>query len=88
MKISITERAREYGYVFWTKKMENEMNSFLGEAKKVDVWFNDSHLGEKNIDRKYRRISIGYKNTRTLPLKDKAFVLEFDGNGSLRIKTQ
>ena len=29
--------------------------------------FNGFDLGEKNIDRKYHRISLGYKLTRALP---------------------
>jgi len=85
LTIPISERARHYGYVIWSKKMDYEVRSFLGKMNKAEVWFESSLLGEKNIDWKYRRISIGYARTRKLPLDVKEFVLNFDKKGALKI---
>ena len=85
IEIHISDRAREYGYVIWDKKSDQIFRDFFGAQDKVSVWFNSSFLGDKKIDMKYRRISVGYKNTRTLPLKFTKFVLEFDKDGALKI---
>jgi hypothetical protein len=85
LKIEITDRARKYGYLYWTAPMDAEIKSFFGSIQKIDVWFNDSFLGIKNIDFTYRRISIGWKQTRALPKSNKNFVLSLDGQNNLRV---
>ena len=86
MEIPISDRSRKYGYLFWTKKMEPDVQSFLGKRQKIEIWFEDSYLGEKNIDWTHRRISIGYARTRDLSKKIKSFNLNVDDKGALKIK--
>lgn len=86
--LPITDRAREYGYVFWDKKTDQMLRDFLGERDSVSVWFNSTFIGERKIDFKYRRISVGYRFTRGLPLKFTKFVLELDMNGALKVSCQ
>ena len=85
IEIQISERSREYGYVFWDKKSDELVDKFLDQKEVVEVWFKNSYLGKKKIDRKYRRISIGYRNTRALPLQYTKFILEIDQSGALKI---
>ena len=86
LEIPISERARRWGYVFWTKKMDKEVRPFLNKHQRIDVWFDDSKLGLKNIDYENRRISVGYKLTRPLPAEISTFVLSLDKKGVLKIK--
>lgn len=88
LRLPITERARRFGYVFWNHKMDDAVRAFLGDRQMVEVWFDDSKLGEKNIDWLARRISVGYSRTRVLPDSVKEFSLKFDKKGSLRITCQ
>jgi len=88
LKLPITERARKYGYIIWPKVMDRDIYGFLGEIEKAEIWFENSLLGEKNIDWKHRRISIGYTRTRTLPANVMNFVLKFDKKRTLKITCQ
>jgi len=85
IEIPISNRARQYGYIFWAKTMDPEVKKFLGKREKVDVWFEDSNIGTKNVDWKYRRISVGHRQTRRLSAKVSSFQLRFDKKGVLRI---
>ena len=88
LQIPITDRARKWGYVFWSKKLDRDVLPFLGQRQQVDVWFEHSNLGTKNVDYDHRRISIGYKLTRKLPANVSTFVLSIDRNGKLTVKCQ
>ena len=87
MKIEITKRAREYGYIFWPKNRDGEISSFLGDLQNVNLIFNGEKLGEKNVDWKNRRISVGYKNTRILPKDIKSYSLVLDKPNKLKVDT-
>lgn len=43
----------------------------------VDVCFNGFNIGKKNIDRRYHRISLGYKLTRALPKEHDTFSVSY-----------
>lgn len=86
LEVPLMETARKWGYVRWRATMDKEVRSFLRGKNRVDVWFEDSHLGVKNVDYDHRRISVGYARTRKLPGTVRAFVLSFDSKGMLRVK--
>ena len=88
LTLPINDRSRKYGYIIWKKQMDKEVAIFLGDRKEVEVCFNDSLIGSKKIDWKFRRISIGYSRTRNLPINSKEFLLKFDEKGRLRISCQ
>lgn len=88
IQIKIADRARKYGYVFWTKELDSEVKSFFGDRATVEVDFEGAALGKKNIDWKNRRISIGWRWTRRLLRSKKVFRMTFDGRSSVRIECQ
>lgn len=67
MKIPISDRARRFGYIFWTKALDAGVRNALGTQESVRLVFNGQDLGEKRIDWQRRRISIGQSRTRALP---------------------
>lgn len=86
LKIPITERCRKYGYVYWRKKLDEEVRSFLNEAKTVDVLFNNTPLGLRVVDYQFRRISIGATKTHVIERSCVTFELSFSTEGRLIIK--
>lgn len=65
--IAITKGARQFGYLIWNNKNGVEIEKLLKGSERIHVKFNGLDLGEKNIDSKYHRISLGYKLTRAIP---------------------
>jgi hypothetical protein len=88
LEIPISERAREYGYIFWPYRMDEKVRQFFGDCDGVVVMFEDSNLGEKRIDWEFRRISLGYKQTKGLDESLRVFKLTFLRNGRLQVKCQ
>ena len=86
MNINITKGARQYGYLIWNNKMDADIEKLLTGLAVVDVCFNGFNLGTKNIDRKYHRISLGYKLTRALPKEHDTFSLSYI-DGVLEVKS-
>jgi len=86
VEVEITERARRYGYVFWKIRQDEEMAALLGKREAVDVTFMNAEHGKKKIDWKYRRISIGWRWTRSLPESKKVFILKFSKSNRLEIQ--
>ena len=86
MNIHITKRARQYGYLIWNKKMDTDIEKMLVGLTAVNICFNGFNLGEKNIDRKYHRISLGYKLTRALPKEHDTFSVSYI-DGVLEVKS-
>ena len=87
MKIEITQRVRQYGYFIWKKSQDEKMINLLGDGRaKVHLIFDNAILGEKNVDWKNRRISIGWRWTRALPEAKKYFVVSFQKPNTLEIK--
>ena len=86
MNIPITKTARQYGYLIWNSKLDMDIEKILGELSSVPILFNDFFLGEKRIDKKYRRISLGYKLTRALKESHDTFSISYL-NGVLEVIT-
>lgn len=86
MNIHITKGARQYGYLIWNNKMDTDIEKMLTGLTVVDVCFNGFNLGKKNIDRKYHRISLGYKLTRALPEEHDTFSISYI-DGVLEVKS-
>ncbi len=87
MKVRITKSARQFGYVIWNSKNADEIDKMLGGKSDIDVNFNGFSLGKKTIDRKYYRISIGYKFTRALPETARFYYIELK-DGILEVTTK
>ncbi len=75
MTLTITKSARQFGYVIWSNKTDAAIKKLVGERNTITVYFNGFVIGEKVIDWKYHRISIGYKFTRALPETAKVYRL-------------
>ena len=86
MNIPITKGAKQYGYLIWNQKTESEIEALLSGLETVNVRFNNFNLGEKNIDRKYHRISLGYKLTRALPIDHNMYDIKMN-NGILEVNS-
>ena len=86
MKLPITKSGRKYGYIIWNLKNSMEMEKMLHGMDSVPIIFNGFVLGQKSIDRRYHRISLGYKLTRALPLDQTTFILNIE-NGALEVTT-
>lgn len=86
MDIHITKGARRYGYLIWNNQTDVDMEKMLVGLSEVDVRFNGFMLGKKNIDRKYHRISLGYKLTRALPYEHDTFSISYI-DGVLEVKS-
>jgi|BioPla2DNA2_1021312.scaffolds.fasta_scaffold11119_2 hypothetical protein len=80
MEILITKGARKYGYIIWNKSHNEEMEKILAGKESVEVHFNGFNLGEKSIDRKYYRISLGYKLTRAMPKEHDTYSVNLKNN--------
>lgn len=86
MNIHITKGARQYGYLIWNNKTDAEVEKMLSGLSVVSVCLNGFNIGEKNIDRKYHRISVGYKFTRALPIEHDTFSVSYV-DGVLEVKS-
>lgn len=86
MNIPIKKSSRQFGYLIWDKKHDPEFKKMIGERSSVNVVFNGFILGEKKIDKKYYRISLGYKFTRALPSNHNMFDVKFN-NDSLEVNS-
>ena len=86
MIIPITKSARQYGYVIWNSTNSADVDKLFGGKKSIHVHFNDFDIGEKSIDWKFHRISIGYKFTRALPESAKSYMIDVK-RGILEVTT-
>lgn len=86
MNVKITKGARQFGYLIWNSKNNSEMEKLLEGKESVRVNFNGFDLGMKNVDRKYHRISLGYKLTRALPATHDTFRVKIN-NAILEVKS-
>ena len=86
IKLPITKSARKFGYFIWNWKTNQEIERILSGKDKVHVFLNGFDLGEKNIDRKYHRISLGFKFTRALPESHDYYAVT-EENGKLEVTT-
>lgn len=86
MEIPITKSARQFGYLIWNKRYYSELDNRLKGYEKIKVNFNGFDLGEKSIDRKFHRISLGYKFTRAVDTNHNMFSVEVK-DGVLEVRT-
>lgn len=86
LSLPILNRARKWGYIFWKKENDLDVRNYLKEIDEVNVIFEGKEIGKKRIDWNYRRISIGWKNTRNLAPDKKEFVLTLYKDGRLVVK--
>lgn len=86
VRIPISDRARKYGYVIWPKKLEAEVKAILPQQESIVVTFNDQSIGERRIDWKYRRISVGPSHTRCLPDNVSTFEVSAPSAGKVAVK--
>ncbi|MBT8898968.1 hypothetical protein ACXO2Y_07100 [Lactobacillus delbrueckii subsp. bulgaricus] len=84
--LPITKSARQFGYLIWNSKYDTELESMFAGKDQIQVHFNGFDLGEKHIDRKYHRISLGFKFTKALPPDQNSFSINVN-KGILEIKT-
>lgn len=87
MLLPITNTARKYGYIIWSKK-NTEFAEMLKGLDYVDVYFNGLNIGKKKIDWKHNRISIGYKFTRALPDNVKNYSITIENKSILRVECE
>lgn len=86
MNFEITKSARQFGYLIWNMKNGKELEKLLEKYDDIEVTFNGFELGKKNIDKKYHRISLGYKLTRAMPQKHNYYFVEIN-EGVLEVKS-
>ena len=86
LKVPITNRARQYGYFIWPAKQDEEIKRVFRGVSKIDVWFESSYLGEKNIDWRNRRVSLGPRQTRSVAPESSVYLLTRRKDGSFGIK--
>lgn len=88
LTIPISPRARRFGYIIWPKRMQEEVRGVLGDVERVAVVFHGRELGERRIDWKYSRISVGRSNTRDLVPGASSFGLRLVDDGKLLVETE
>lgn len=85
LQIPITERARKYGYIYWPASMDAQIVEFLQSKKAVTIVYEGAEHGKKNVDWPHRRISIGYRWTRSISEEADWFVLSWDNSKRLKV---
>ena len=85
LSIPITERARKYGYIIWSHKMDTQIRGLFDGCDTIDVVFENVRLGPKRIDWKYRRISVGPVQTRRISPSATVFGMRSLGSGSVEV---
>lgn len=88
IELPITPRARTYGYIFWQKKMEDEIISAFKGKETVTVMLNTKNIGEKSVSYKYRRLSLGPTVlSREIPEDHTIFCIKLRGS-TLSVSTK
>jgi hypothetical protein len=59
MIVPITDRARKFGYLIWPSAADQDLRALLGDSQTVALCFQGVDLGNKTVDWKHRRISLG-----------------------------
>lgn len=85
-RVAITKGARQFGYLIWNAKNGGDLEKMLNKKDSIHVNFNGFDLGEKNIDWKYHRISLGYKLTRAMPTEHSVYSVSLK-DGILEVKS-
>jgi hypothetical protein len=85
LEIPISTRSRRFGYIFWAKSQDESVKQFFGHRTVAEVWFEKSHLGQKRIDWKNRRISMGWSRTRRLPREATFYRLTLQRDSTVKV---
>lgn len=85
LSLPITNRCRKYGYLVWPKRQDEEVESVLRRQENIRVIFQSKDLGEKRIDWKYRRISLGPSQTQGLDDTVCTFNVTYQSDRTLNI---
>ncbi len=88
IEIPITARARTYGYIIWSRKQTVDMELFVGKNVTIDIETSDGLTKTKRVDRKQKRISLGYKFTRALEKRHTVFILTRLKPGRISLSTR
>ena len=86
LEIPILERTRKFGYIYWHKSLDADVERFFGRSKVAVMVFEDSVLGKKTIDWGNRRISIGWGITRSLSPSVEKFRLSLTKDGRVHVR--
>ena len=86
--IPITRRARTYGYIIWRKKDDEVMGQLLGNNEVLEIEVANTVQKRKHVDRKQRRISLGYRMTQSFDKHHTEYLIECPKPGRLRVWTQ
>lgn len=86
VRVTISERARRYGYLIWPKTLDDAVGQELGARATVSVVLEGKTLGEKRVDWGNRRISLGPKQTRNLPPTATTFEVSLSRDGMLVVR--
>ena len=83
--IQFSESNRKYGYLHWGYRQDADVREFFGRRKSVSMVLDGLYVGEKSIDEKFRRISIGPAKSRAIPEDITELVLKFSKDGRLQV---
>ncbi|QMU64562.1 MAG: hypothetical protein GKR88_09890 [Flavobacteriaceae bacterium] len=61
LKLELKKRNRDYGIITWKLNQDFEVKTLLGNAKTVNIEFNNKVYSNRKVDYKYRRIPFGKK---------------------------
>jgi hypothetical protein len=86
MELPYTERCRKYGYLYWTKDLDSSVEKFFGGKEQVQVVLSGYLIGVKNVDYKFRRISLGVVTLSRVSEQFDLFRLSFNKEGKLTIE--
>lgn len=86
MQIPISERSRRFGYLIWPRRLDSEIARELQDRQRIRVVLEGKEMGEKLIDWRHRRISLGPKQTRAIAMTATTFEALVDGEGVLNIQ--
>lgn len=83
--VKFSESNRKYGYLHWSSKQDTDAKDLLGRKKAVSIVLGGLYIGEKGIDNKFRRISIGPAKSRTIPEGVTELELKISKDGKLQV---
>lgn len=85
MNMKCSANSIKYGYIFWSKSQDEAAKQLFGGMKRIKVVFEGNVVGEKNIDWKYRRISIGKKAIQSLPSTSSSYIATVNQSAELHL---
>lgn len=88
LTLPLSERTRKYGYVYWKKALDDDVLRLLADFDTVHVILDGLYIGEKKLDFKNRRFSIGPGKSKLIPSDATVLKLSLLKNGKLNIRCQ